>query len=113
MTILDEKSTRQHNGTDLAVGGGEAAAVPMDLFVMPGARPAHNHGGHGDQRTGRGLVSGLHELLCGAAALVGGAHQRRQHGQSFAGALVHASLAVFAFLAQLDLGVGDRAWRDP
>lgn len=36
MTILDEKSTRQHNGTDLAVGG-EAASVPMDPVVMAGS----------------------------------------------------------------------------
>jgi len=69
--------------------------------------------GAGDQRARRRLVSGLHELLCGAAALVGGAHQYRQHRQSFAGALVHPSLAVFAFLGSADLGVADRAGSRP
>ena len=37
----------------------------------------------------------------GQPALVGGAHQHGQDGQPLAGALVHAGLAVLAFLGRL------------
>ncbi|MEV2226876.1 hypothetical protein AB0E01_44655 [Nocardia vinacea] len=49
----------------------------------------------------------------GQTTIMGGSNERRQHGQPFAGALVHASLAVLEVLALLHFGVGDRAGRDP
>jgi hypothetical protein len=63
--------------------------------------------------------AGFSRLRCGQQSgrgptpVVGGAHEHGQHGQPFAGALVHAGLAVLEVLGFLHFGVGDRAGRDP
>ena len=61
-----------------------------------------------------GVSGGGVQPACGGAApLVGGAHQHGQDRQPLAGALVHAGLAVLAFLGAADLGVADRAGHRP
>ena len=65
--------------------------------------------GVGDQLLLAGCVLRPAVAVRGAAPFGGGAHQHRQDRQPLAGPLVHAGLAVLAFLGAADLGVADRA----
>ena len=70
--------------------------------------------GGGEGLAGRGVRG---RLSSSASAVlrrcVDGADQDRQHGQPFAGAGVHAGLALSLGLAPVDLLRADRAGRDP
>ena len=67
----------------------------------------------GDRVPRAGLAGGGQQRRGGGAPLVDGAHQHREHGQSFAGAGIHARLPVPGGLALVDLLLADRARSHP